>query len=232
MTNALKLCLYAALAMSMCLAGPALAQDEGAAQATMVNGMVTVASGDGTIRDLQLNGVVGPGDIVSTAADSYVALRFSDGTRVLLRPNSRFVIDEYQFNEAESSTDEAPAGSGRSATRLIRGGLRAVTGAIARDNPENVEVRTPVATLGIRGTDLETRWCNNDCHDINPRPANGLYTGVNRGRVAVMNEAGEVVIGAGGFSFTASPTSTPTALPFQPRALGQSTMPDPATCGG
>lgn len=231
MKNALKHCLYAALALTLGVAVPVAAQDP-AATATMVNGMVTVASGDGSIRELQLEGAVGPGDIVSTAADSYVALRFSDGTRVLLRPNSRFVIDEYQFNESASSTEEVPEGSGRSATRLLRGGLRAVTGAIARDNPENVEVRTPVATLGIRGTDLETRWCNNDCHDINPRPANGLYTGVNRDRVAVVNAAGEVIIGAGGFSFTASPTSVPTALPFQPRALGQSSMPDPATCGG
>lgn len=231
MKNAFRMCLYAALALLLCVAPPAQSQED-AGRATMVNGLVTVASGDGAIRELQIDGAVGPGDIVSTAADSYVALRFSDGTRVLLRPNSRFVIDEYQFSEAESSTDEQPVGNGRSATRLLRGGLRAVTGAIARDNPENVEVRTPVATLGIRGTDLETRWCNNDCHDINPRPANGLYTGVNRGRVAVLNAAGEVVIGAGEFSFTASPTSTPTALPFQPRALGQSSMPDPAICGG
>jgi hypothetical protein len=231
MTNAFKHCLYAALALLLCVAAPGQAQEE-AARATMINGMVTVASGDGAIRELQRDGAVGPGDIVSTAADSYAALRFSDGTRVLLRPNSRFVIDEYEFNEGEASTEEAPAGSGRSATRLLRGGLRAVTGAIARDNPENVEVRTPVATLGIRGTDLETRYCNNDCSDINPRPANGLYTGVNRGRVAVVNEAGEVVIGVGEFSFTASPTAMPTALPFQPRALGQSSMPDPATCGG
>jgi hypothetical protein len=222
---------YFVLCLLLAVGQPLAAQDE-AARVTMANGMVTAAAGDGTVRELQRDGVVVSGDIISTASDSYVALRFTDGSRVLLRPNSRFVIDEYRFEEAEESTAEEPEGSGRSATRLIRGGFRAVSGAIARDDQENVEYRTPVATLGIRGTDVEARYCQGDCGDINPAPADGLYTGVHRGAIAVTNTAGEVVIAQGQFSFTADPTSMPTALPFRPRALSQSPMPDPAACEG
>jgi len=113
---------------------------------------------------------------------------------------------------------------------LLRGGLRTVTGAIGRNDPENVEVRTPVATLGIRGTDFEVRMCAGDCLDVDPAPRDGLYAGVNRGTVVIMNAAGEVVSTAGQFAFVANLGMLPSSLPFRPRALGQDPMPDPLDC--
>lgn len=217
--------------LTACLfAVTALAEDGAAAKVTMANGMVTVASGDGTIRELARDDTVRAGDVVSTSANSYVSLLFTDGGRVLLRPNSRFVIDEYSFEATSDPAAEEPEGSGQASMRLLRGGFRAVTGAIARDNRDNVEVRTPVATLGIRGTDFEARMCAGDCFDVHPRPADGLYTGVHSGAISVTNPAGEVVTAPGQFSFTAGPATIPTTIPFRPRALGQDPMPDPTTC--
>jgi hypothetical protein len=36
---------------------------------------------------------------------------------------------------------------------LIEGGFRTITGAIAKQNPGDYQVNTPVATIGVRGTD-------------------------------------------------------------------------------
>jgi hypothetical protein len=48
---------------------------------------------------------------------------------------------------------------------LVKGGMRAVTGAIAQRRPEAYKVRTPVATLGVRGTEYYLRICEQDCAD-------------------------------------------------------------------
>ena len=53
-------------------------------------------------------------------------------------------VDEFVYAPAQRE--------GRLSTRLARGTLNYVSGAIARHQPENVQVRTPTGTIGIRGT--------------------------------------------------------------------------------
>lgn len=47
--------------------------------------------------------------------------------------------------------------------RLIKGGLRAITGAIGKAKPEAVRINTATATVGIRGTSFDARICDSDC---------------------------------------------------------------------
>ena len=47
--------------------------------------------------------------------------------------------------------------------RLFKGGFRAVTGFISKRDPNAMRVRTSVATIGIRGTELDVRLCGDDC---------------------------------------------------------------------
>ena len=42
---------------------------------------------------------------------------------------------------------------------LVSGGLRVITGAMAKSNPENYKVRTPVALMGVRGTEFSVFLC-------------------------------------------------------------------------
>ena len=50
--------------------------------------------------------------------------------------------------------------------RLLKGGFRAVSGLIGHTRREDYAVQTPVATIGIRGTDYEVRMCSGDCGDV------------------------------------------------------------------
>lgn len=93
------------------------------------------------------------GDVVTTAERSFAILAFNDGTRVTLRPGTVFQVEQFAHGGREE----------RTLLTLFKGGLRAVTGLISRRNPEGFRLRTPVATIGIRGTDFTARICDADC---------------------------------------------------------------------
>lgn len=160
---------------------PAPAAESPAGQVEAVAGQVTAAGADGAIRALGKNDPIYSGDIVSTGPNSRVRIVFSDKGVIFLRPSTRFVIKTYQHSgDPEKDTSKFS---------LIRGGFRSVTGAIGKSNTKNYKVDTPVATIGIRGTDHEGRFCAGDCADLADvgvaEPPDGLYTGTNSGQTEV-----------------------------------------------
>lgn len=82
-------------------------------------------------------------DVVETEAGT-VGLTFTDGSRISIGPNSRVQFTEFEFAPAE----------GRLAFVIdfFRGTLLYVSGVIAKLSPDSVKVRTPVATVAVRGT--------------------------------------------------------------------------------
>lgn len=203
---------------------------------TLLTGRATAAGVSGEIRPLAKEGAVYPGEMINTGPNSYLNIKFTDGGRVLLRPNSRFQIEEYSYkaqpaSAAQSSSPNVAAEpEGNSLFRLLKGGFRAVTGLIGERNRDNYKVRTPVATIGIRGTDFEARLCQGDCFDISPAPADGLYTGVFNGGIQLDNEAGSFNRDAGQYGFVPGFNQKPVGLKRRPRALAQDPMPDPEAC--
>ncbi|MFZ5775843.1 MAG: FecR family protein [Thermodesulfobacteriota bacterium] len=201
-----------ALCLSLTLAGiPATAQAaDPAGKVDAVAGEVTVAGADGSIRTLAKDAPVFAGDIISTGPNSRVRLVFSDQGVIFLRPSSRFVIDSYKHT-GDKQQDE-------SKFSLVKGGFRSVTGAIGQANKENVKIETPVATIGIRGTDHEGRFCAGDCLDLTnigvSAPADGLYTATNVGQTMV----GTQQFNAGQYGFT-SPAGVTVRLPEPPPIL-------------
>src|SRR5690606_19192386 len=131
---------------------------------------------------------------------------------------------------AGASPNVAAEEEGNALFRLLKGGFRAVTGLIGKENRDNYRVRTPVATIGIRGTDFEARFCQGDCFDIDPMPRDGLYTGVFQGRINLANGAGSVDRDAGQFGFVPGLDQPPVGLKRRPKALSQDPMPDPEVC--
>lgn len=87
------------------------------------------------------------GATITTGTRAFSVLKFDDGQVIALRAKSLLVIDDYAY-EAGNVADN------RSRTSLLRGGLRALTGTIGKENREAVSFHTPVATLGIRGTEF------------------------------------------------------------------------------
>lgn len=97
-------------------------------------------------------------DQISTGPKGQLQLRFTDGSRLSLRQETLFHIENYQFDGNE------PEG-GSSVYRLIKGGLRTITGTISSANTDNYRVNTPIATIGVRGTDYELFLCDQRCAD-------------------------------------------------------------------
>jgi len=177
----------------------------GAGEVVTVAGRASAATEDGDVRKLGRGAAVNAGDTVVTSSNSYVRMKFIDGAAVVLRPNSRFHIEEYKLAEKEEDN--------RSFFNLVKGGFRAVTGAIGKRNRRGYRVRTAVATIGIRGTEYEIRTCQDypegDCGD-NP---DGDYYRVHEGEIVAANEAGEIVFEAGDFGYTPGPNMSASKIP-------------------
>jgi hypothetical protein len=104
----------------------------------------------GNSRELKQGDSVYVNDEILTSARSFAVLQFTDGAKVTVRPDSKLVIENYLY--AGNDNDEATLS-------LVSGGLRIITGAMAKTNPENYKVRTPVALMGVRGTEFSIMLC-------------------------------------------------------------------------
>lgn len=222
--------------LALLLVGNVAVATEKAGDITLLTGRGTAATEQGEIRSLSKGGVVYPGETINTGPNSYLNIKFTDGSRTLLRPNTRFQIAEYRYSAPaerrhdSGSRDVEQEGEGNALFRLMKGGFRAVTGLIGRENRDNYKVRTPVATIGIRGTDFEARLCAGDCFDIDPMPRDGLYAGVFDGGINLENGGGIIERDAGQYGFVAGFSQPPSGLKRRPKALSQDPMPDPEAC--
>ena len=73
-------------------------------------------------------------------------LDFIDDTRVDVIENSILVIDDFVYDPAN--------GTGKLDMRAALGTVRYASGQIAKNSRQNVRVRTPSATISVRGTDF------------------------------------------------------------------------------
>jgi hypothetical protein len=218
----------ALLGVLLC-AAPVLALAQGVVQ--HLSGTLSAQRPDGTIRLLSEKSQIQPGEVLSTERDSYAQLRFPDGGRITMRPNSQVKLDSYRFSEKEPQRDSF-------VMSLLRGGFRAITGLIGKRKREAYKIQTATATVGIRGTTFsaidvprppEARAPDPDA------PPPGVYVIVTDGVVAFMsgNVAQDVAAGQTAVStdFNLPPRLIPTppnlpviAPPASFTELGSSTI--------
>lgn len=86
-------------------------------------------------------------DAVSTTSKGKVKITFVDATTVSITENSKLVIDDFVFDGGKSN-------KGKLGLKVALGTVRYASGAIAHNNPNSVNIRTPTATIGVRGTDF------------------------------------------------------------------------------
>ena len=115
-----------------------------AGRVDFVFGDAALRSSSGQERPLARGAEVMDGDTLITR-NGRAQVRFTDGAFVSLQPNTEFGVRGYRY---EGKAD----GSERGFFALVRGAMRTVTGAIGRFNRDSYQVRTPTATVGIRGT--------------------------------------------------------------------------------
>ena len=132
------------------LSAPALAQDEDSTGMVVASRGEVMALANGGSRALKQGDFIYINDEIITSNRSFAVLQFEDGAKVTVRPDSTLVIEQYVYN----------GNDGDAATlNLVEGGLRVITGAMAKSNPENYKVRTPVALMGVRGTEFSVFLC-------------------------------------------------------------------------
>jgi len=133
---------------------------------TPVVGKVSFMVGEGTAKQekgeprvLKKQNAILLGDIVTTPDDSYLIILFVDGAGVTLRPNTRLHIKEYD----NSSGDEIAV------LEVLQGGIRTVTGEIAKKSPDKYRVLTDKALVKAREGygDFSVRLCGDDCNEEN-----------------------------------------------------------------
>lgn len=187
--------------------------------AAQVIGRVLVVAGQVTVerQGQPRAAVVGTGlevgDTVVTGPASNTQLRFSDNSIVALREASRFLVERYSFGDAR--------GTGALTFNLLKGGLRTVTGLIGKSRrAEDYLVKTPIASVGVRGTQYALLHCADDCGSADGTLAtNGTYGGVFEGRLGVFNSAGDVEFGRDEFFYVADINTIPQPLLGPPAFL-------------
>lgn len=151
--------------------------NEAAATVLFTHGVVTLTTATGS-HDLVKGNDVPAGSTINTADNSRAQLRFTDGGLVSLMPNTTFSVDSY----SQPSADD----EGSISMNLVKGGLRSLSGSIGKKNQESYELKTKVATLGIRGTQYVATY-----------EGNVMRVHVGDGSVALTNEFGELVLNPG-----------------------------------
>lgn len=202
----------ALLGVSVCLflATSAARAENSFGVVELVDGKVSVIDTKGQSRSVHVNDQIAEGETVVTDRNGELHVRTEDHGYMAFRPNSKVLVQAYR---AEGDKDDGVVMS------IVYGALRSVTGWIGKHNPNKYAIKTPIATIGIRGTDHET------LHIPLPAPGEksigepGTYEKVNSGRTSLQNGAGETIVNAGQAAFAShDPKKPPKTVERVPEA--------------
>ena len=182
-----------------------------AAEVTHLSGILSAKKPDGSSKVLAVRSVVEEGDLLTTEKGTYARMKFRDGGDVVMRPNTQLKVESYSFEEAKPESDGA-------LLSILKGGMRMVTGLIAKRNKDKISVRAPSATIGIRGTHFGALFCyQENCADVptvsGAAPADGLHVDVASGAITLTNSAGTAEFTAGQFGYLADGNALPERVP-------------------
>lgn len=131
-------------------------------------------------RDLKKMSVIYLHDTLVTDDHSKAEIAFTDDTLMTFDTNTKFSIDDYAFKAKKSGTGSV----GKFVMTLITGGFRTITGLISKTNPDDYKINTPVATIGVRGTD----------YAVHIDPNGKLHVAQYKGHPCVRNKKGAVCL--------------------------------------
>jgi hypothetical protein len=193
----LRALIAATLTLWCCLAaGQATAQDAIGA-VSRIQGDASGTRGT-TTQALGANASVYPNEVVSTGDGTRLEITFKDNTRLTLSEKVKLTIDTYVFNQT--------AGLGTIKFE-VAGAFRFVSGRLSKLAKSDVGVTTPVANIGIRGTDF---WAG-------PIDNQALGVLLVEGAVSVSNAAGTQTLNqAGQGTNIAAPGAAPGPVTIWP----------------
>ncbi len=207
---------------------------------TVINlsGALMAQKADGKVKLLAARSEVESGDTLVSEKNTYAQIKFIDNSEITLKPNTTFVVEAFAFDAGKPEGDSA-------SFNLIKGGLRSITGLLGKRNREKFQLKTPTATIGIRGTTFIAQFVPGEpepevsttlvglsatlmAGQVNlplaapgrapagPGLAPGLYVQVIDGIINLSNKGGTQNFSAGQFGFTASLVQPPVVVPANP----------------
>ncbi|HIO92689.1 MAG TPA: hypothetical protein EYG68_07575 [Leucothrix mucor] len=117
-------------------------------------------------------------DILRSGTNARAQFRMVDNALINLQENSVLRLRKYELKSA--------SGGGSVVMELISGGLRTITGTIGKKNKKDYQLRTPAATIGIRGTMYEVEIVDD-----------GMYVGAWSGSIDIHSYSGRCDISLG-----------------------------------
>lgn len=189
-----------------------------AAPAAQVVGTVVQLSGPmaarsaagGAGRPLALKSEVEGGDTLVTEPATYAKVRFIDDSELTLKPGTTVTIDQFSFDSVK------PAGDSAGLT-LVKGGLRSVSGLLGQRSKEKFVLKTPNATIGIRGTIFVLEFiAAPDAVAASPGLAAGLHVFVKDGGISLTNQAGVFLYDTGQFGYFQDDKTKPVKMTANP----------------
>lgn len=150
-----------------------------------VAGFVLIAKGgafatdqQGAQRNLKRRSKIMEGDVISTDANGMIQIRFVDKALLTLKANSSLDISAYSQAKEQGEDEQV-------VMNLITGGFRTITGSIGKGDKSAYKVKTPAASIGIRGTNYE----------VAQEPDGNFVMAVWDGGITVSNDQGSLDVG-------------------------------------
>ncbi|MDK1286636.1 FecR family protein [Pseudoalteromonas umbrosa] len=135
-------------------------------------------------RQLKRKSKIYKADTVKTGKHARAQLRFTEGTILTLGENTQFSVNQFEYRKTSEAHFE-----------FIKGAFRVVTGKITQATNPNFKIKTPMGSIGIRGTDF---WGGNlyNAHTIDVILLDSEHP------IVIENEFGRVVISTPGTGTT------------------------------
>lgn len=205
-------------------AGTAWSAQAGRVQ--FVNGDVQVTDAAGKVHAMQKGQPINEGDTVTSAQNASAQIKMLDGGFVAIRPDTRLKFDSFKFSNKEGEPEN-------SFFSLFKGGFRAITGLIGRIRHEEYKITTPVATIGIRGTDHETVVVPPDDPLVTAgQAAPGTYNKVNTGETSITTDVGTINVLPNQMGFAGGLNQMPQIQPINTNLFTVTPPPSPGAGDG
>ena len=136
------------------------------------------------------------------------AIEFVDDTRVDVTEHSKLVIDEFVYDPNTKT--------GALSLKASLGTVRYASGQIAKNSKQNVKIKTPTATIGVRGTDFTMTIDETGSSTIILLPSCDTNGNCYVGEIDVTSDAGQVILSQ---AFQATVVETVASNPMKPVIL-------------
>ena len=137
----------AALVTGLLVCAVAAAQPQAVGHVSLVIGVAQVVRADGVREPLRRGSSIMVGDRLETTANGHVHIRFVDNGAVSVRPESVLEVQSYRYDAQNPAANEVRL-------RLDQGTSRSISGAATEADKSRFRLNTPIAAIGVRGTDF------------------------------------------------------------------------------